>query len=89
MKVIPFYIDYIKHVQNRVSLEDGNAKLVICANNFCYDIIVVDEGKEIKLGWGDPKYLSSEVAEGFTGVIIALYAVNGKAEFENFDCLYE
>lgn len=87
--VLKLNIGGIKHVQNRVSLEDGNAKLVICANNFCYDFIVVDEGKEIKLGWGDPKYLSSEVAEGFTGVIIALYAVNGKAEFENFDCLYE
>ncbi len=87
--VLKLNIGGVKHIQNRVSLKYGNAKLVVCANNFCYNFIVVDEGKEIKLGWGDPKYLSSEVAEGFTGVIMALYAINGRAEFENFDCLYE
>ena len=87
--VLKLNIGGVKHIQNKVSLKHGNAKLVVCANNFCYNFIAVDEGKEVKLGWGDPKYLSSEVAEGFTGVIMALYAINGRAEFENFDCLYE
>lgn len=87
--VLKLNIGGIKHVQNRVSLKCGSAKLIVRANNYCYDFIAFDDGKEVKLGWGDPKYLSSEVAEGFTGVVMACYAVNGKAEFENFDCLYD
>ena len=87
--VLKLNIGGIKHIQKRISLKSGNAKLIVSANNYCYNFSVIDDGEEVKLGWGDPKYLSSEVAEGFTGVVMALYAVNGKAEFENFDCQYE
>lgn len=39
-------------------------------------------------GGGSTKYLSSEVAEGFTSVMTALYSVGGTAEFTGFSCTY-
>lgn len=42
------------------------------------------------LGSGQTKYLSSEVATGFTGVLLGLYAVGeNRAEFSEFCCEYQ
>lgn len=52
-----------------------------------YRFLVVVEDEEIELGVAETRYLSSEVACGFTGVMIGLYAVDkeGKcAEFTEF-----
>ncbi|HYH03656.1 MAG TPA: glycoside hydrolase family 43 protein [Bacillota bacterium] len=83
----------IKSVENSVDLENTNtALLVIHASNYCYNFFLEREGKQIQLGMAQTKYLSSEVAGGFTGVIIGLYAYgqsSGKyAEFTNFQCQY-
>ena len=52
---------------------------------------LIEEGKKILLGKAKSKYLSSEVAEGFTGVIIGLYAqgktADSQAVFTNFKCV--
>ena len=42
----------------------------------------------MQLGYGSTKYLSSEVAEGFTGVMTGLFAVGGTSEFTDFICAY-
>lgn len=79
----------IKHIQNTVSLSSGKAKLLIKANNMFYNFYIVSEdGVEQYLGKGAAKCLSSEVAGGFTGVIIGLYAINGTAEFTSLDIDY-
>ncbi|WP_229521610.1 hypothetical protein [Paenibacillus monticola] len=57
-----------------------------------YYFYVQLEGTETLLGAAQTKYLSSEVAGGFTGVLIGLY-VTGEtpetsAEFTHFSCVY-
>lgn len=81
----------VKAVQRAVPISDSNAKLMIRANNFCYTFYVSVGGEELQLGSGQTRYLSSEVACGFTGVVIGLYAVGdwSVGEFRNFVCEYK
>lgn len=87
--VLKLNIGGIKHEQTVLSLASGKAEIIIRADNFQYNFYVAQNGKESFLGSGSAKYLSSEVAGGFTGVVIGLYAV-GKvsAEFTNFEINY-
>lgn len=79
----------IKHIQHTIPLENGKAKLVVHADALKYTFCIQDGDNEITLGCGNTKYLSSEVAGGFTGVIIGLYAVYAdNAVFTNYHCLY-
>lgn len=82
----------IKSLQNRVALTKSEAKLIIRADNYNYYFYVKINGEDVYLGSGQTRYLSSEVAGGFTGVVIGLYAYNknGKnnAEFTDFNCIY-
>ena len=46
-------------------------------------------GEETNLGYGNSKYLTSEVSGGFTGTMTGIFAVgNNTAEFTNFECSY-
>lgn len=87
--VLKLNIGGIKHEQTVLPLASGTAKIIIRADNFQYNFYVSQNGEESFLGSGNAKYLSSEVAGGFTGVVIGLYAV-GKvsAEFTNFEINY-
>lgn len=83
----------IKSVEKTVSLNNINtASLIIHSTNYNYSFCTEVDGKEIVLGTAQTRYLSSEVAGGFTGVIIGLYAYctnsNNHAEFTNFKCEY-
>ena len=86
--VLMLNIGGIKHRQCEVPIEGNSAELIVRSDCFCYNFSIVKNGQEIPLGSGSTKYLSSEVAEGFTGVLTALYAVNGTAEFSGFSCRY-
>lgn len=87
--VLKLNIGGIKHEQTVLPLASETAKIIIRADNFQYNFYVAQNGKESFLGSGSAKYLSSEVAGGFTGVVIGLYAV-GKVstEFTNFEINY-
>ena len=88
--VLKLNIGGIKHVQNAVSISSGNAKLIVRSDSMFYNFYVSDGGREIHLGCGQAKYLSSEVAGGFTGVVLGLYAVgNNTAEFSGLDIIYK
>ncbi|MDS0525134.1 glycoside hydrolase family 43 protein [Clostridium sp. SHJSY1] len=83
----------VKSIEKVADLKDINtASLVIRANNQFYNFFNKVDGEEILLGTAQTKYLSSEVAGGFTGVIIGLYAYDEQcdsyAEFTNFSCEY-
>ncbi len=81
----------IKSTECVIDIEDiENTKLVICADNLYYNFYIESDGSRIELGKAQTKYLSSEVAGGFTGVIIGLYTVgnNSEAEFTQFKCEY-
>ncbi|MGC5774165.1 glycoside hydrolase family 43 protein [Paenibacillus pabuli] len=81
----------IKSVENEVELgSEHQATLVIRASHERYSFLIHADGQDILLGTAQTKYLSSEVAGGFTGVLIGLYA-SGKgsvAEFSKFKCEY-
>ena len=78
----------IHHVQNEITVDTNAVTLKIQADSMCYNFMCVVNGKEKYLGNAMSKYLSSEVAEGFTGVVNGLFAVNGTAEFTGFEMKY-
>ncbi|NOW06697.1 glycoside hydrolase family 43 protein [Clostridium beijerinckii] len=91
--IVKLNVGEIKHVKKSVCLENDNkVSLIIHADNNCYNFCIKTEDKEVNLGRAQTKYLSSEVAGGFTGVIIGLYACGlsgyNYAEFTNFKCDY-
>ena len=87
--VLKLNIGGIKHEQTVLPLASGDAKLIVRADNCQYNFYVSQGGVETCLGCGSAKYLSSEVAGGFTGVVIGIYAVgNVSAEFTNFEISY-
>ena len=71
-----------------IDLPDARATLGIEVTNFTYRFFLLDNTEECTLGTGQAKYLSTEVAGNFTGVLFGLFAAgddNGKfADFTNF-----
>ena len=60
------------------------ARLRVTASRDGYSFSVLTDRGEEKLGYMPAKYMSTETAGGFTGVMIGLYAVKGKAVFSDF-----
>ena len=88
--VLKLNIGDIKHVQKSVPIQDDNAALEIEMNNFVYHFYVTSRGEKYDLGTAQTKYLSSEVASGFTGVMIGLYAQQeNTAVFTDFSVSYD
>lgn len=82
-------IGSVCHTQTAVSLPEGRARLIIRADRMRYRFYVNLNGQERYLGEGWSKYLSSEVAGGFTGVMLGLYAVGeNRAEFRDLRIEY-
>lgn len=79
----------------KVSAQDGcihvadlPVELMVITKEESYEFYVVSGEDRILLGRAQSKYLSSEVAGGFTGVVMGLYAVDEQenwAEFRDFD----
>lgn len=81
----------IKSIESKVELGNVNhATLKIRAGHERYSFFIHANGKDILLGTAQTRYLSSEVAGGFTGVLIGLYAFGegSMAEFSKFSCDY-
>lgn len=76
-------------VLRKVPVAGGSVRLKIVSEPHSYTFILVSDDGETVLGSADSRYLSSEVACGFTGVYIALYAYSrdgdgASAEFSGF-----
>ncbi|MCM3703252.1 glycoside hydrolase family 43 protein [Paenibacillus macerans] len=81
----------IKSIEYEVDLgNDNHATLMIRASHERYSFLIRANGKDIPLGTAHTRYLSSEVAGGFTGILIGLYACGegSTAEFTKFKCGY-
>lgn len=88
--VLKLNIGGIRHEQKTVKISGGSAGLIIRADAAGYQFYIKDGGSEIHLGYGQSKFLSSEVCGGFTGVMLGLYAVgNNIAEFHDFYLQYK
>ena len=89
MKILKLNIGNVKHVQAVVPLKEGKARLIVRSDSVSYNFFVSESGNETHLGYGNSKYLSSEVSGGFTGVVLGLYAQgNNTAVFENLKIEY-
>lgn len=87
--ILKLNIGGIKHIETQIPVSSPHATLIVRGSSMFYEFFVKDGDTEHKLGGGRAKYLSSEVSEGFTGVVIGLYAVgNNTAAFENFSIQY-
>lgn len=64
------------------------AELKISSDESRYYFSYVIKGQEEKLGEARTRYLSSEVAGGFTGVLMGLYAVDKEEKWAEFKELY-
>jgi alpha-N-arabinofuranosidase len=77
----------------RFPLPCGKAKLSVRASNFSYNFSAQSGGESYDLGSAQTKYLSTEIAGNFTGVVIGLYACKSPEEqakpavFTNFRCV--
>ena len=80
----------ISHIQAVHPLPGGSAGLRIRMDALRYHFELVQDDAVIHLASAQTKYLSSEVASGFTGVLFGLYAIgDNRAEFREFTCQYE
>jgi len=70
----------------------AEVNLNIQMDNMDYTFSVTSQSSSYVLGKGMTRYLSSEVAGGFTGVVIGLYAYSeaesNTARFKDFKCVY-
>ncbi len=84
--VLRLNIGCVSQRVKEIQLEEALVRLYIKAEHEKYYFYVMKENHKEYMGYADTKYLSSEVAGGFTGVMIGLYAVdqlNREARFTN------
>lgn len=81
----------LKHVEQEMILSSNSARLKVEATATGYDFYCADAGKSYEyLGHLDMRFLSSETAGGFTGVVLGMYAVTtapastSYADFKSF-----
>ena len=83
----------IKSVENSHEVNCGDIKLIIDADNYNYNFSAIIDGEKVHLGSAQTKYVSTEIAGGFTGVFIGLYAYDANsgntAEFTKFKIQYK
>lgn len=88
--IVRLCIGDIQHIQAVHPLSGNQARLLIRMDALRYHFYLEAEGAEQLLCSAQTKYLSSEVATGFTGVVLGLYATgDNTAEFSNYSLLYE
>ena len=88
--ILKYNVGPAKHLQKSVPLSSDTATVIVRGENCRYSFYIADNGEEIFLGSADAKYVSTEVAGGFTGVMLGLYAVgNNTAKFTDFQVKYE
>lgn len=90
--VLKLNVGDIKHIQQSVKVKSNSVSLRITSNAEYYEFYYIEDEKEIKLGKAQTRYLSSEVACGFTGVVMGLYSQYGTGKdfnkFIDFVCRY-
>ncbi|MDR0455787.1 MAG: hypothetical protein LBH20_03775, partial [Treponema sp.] len=80
----------IKHKQADVPLSRNKVSFRVRSNAANYSFFYCEGNNEISLGSAQTKYLSSEVAGNFTGVVLGFYSQDGLNnlfnEFTAFEC---
>ncbi len=94
--ILKLNIGGIKHEQYVQKIPTNKAHLLVSCDGMAYSFMAMPVTKDgmlediITLGSASSKYVSKEVSEGFTGVLLGIYAVgNNTAEFTNFGVTYK
>ncbi|MDE7285037.1 MAG: glycoside hydrolase family 43 protein, partial [Lachnospiraceae bacterium] len=75
--VLRYTIGCVSKEMQSVQVQGNHAAIKIAADALGYRFYIMENDTEkTELGYADTRYLSSEVASGFTGVMIGLYAVD-------------
>lgn len=85
--ILRLCIGDIKHIQKSIVLAENAEEITlrIHMEPLQYSFAMAVDGKTVDLGSAQTRYLSTEVASGFTGVMIGLYAEgDGTAKFYDF-----
>lgn len=83
--VLRYRLGELKHVEKEIRLPcDAKVELNIKANIDFYNFGCTINGVYYEMGRMDTRYLSSETAGGFTGVVLGLYAVSVSDVTETF-----
>ena len=90
--VLRYQLNELTHTEKEVILPQGKVQLRVKGSNEIYSFEYATNGKDFKeLGRMNTRYISTETAGGFTGIMLGLYAVSGSqtskayADFEYFD----
>jgi len=88
--ILKLNIGDIKYEKAVINIAHNETRFIIRCDAINYRFFYIENGREVNLGSGQTRYLSSEVAGGFTGVVLGLYSQNGKEfnEFSGFECEY-
>ena len=90
--VLRLTIGNLSKEMKQIPVKDNTATLKISASEYEYHFAVENGGTTVPMGVGQTRYLSSEVAGGFTGVVYGLYAVDENdrsAVFTNLSIIHE
>lgn len=90
--ILRYRLGELSHIEKEIVLPKGDVQIRVKGNRDFYSFEYATNGKTFhELGRMNSRYLSSETAGGFTGIMLGLYAVSinpsskGYAEFEYFD----
>ena len=90
--ILRYRLGELSHIEKEIVLPKGDVQIRVKGNRDFYSFEYATNGKTFhELGRMNTRYLSSETAGGFTGIMLGLYAVSsspsskGYAEFEYFD----
>lgn len=67
-----------------LSADANEVELKIASDHENYYYYLIQDGNETKVGQARTKYLSTEVAGGFTGVLLAMYAIDAEDRIAEF-----
>ena len=82
--VLRLNVGDIKYGKASVPVSNNSARLVIRSDPVNYHFYYCKDDTEISLGSAQTRYLSSEVAGGFTGTALGLYSQSAGDEFNEF-----
>ncbi len=89
--VVEYWLSSIHHVAKEIPLKGSKPYLRVTGSRDHYRFSYSEDGKTFtEVGVADTRYLSSETAGGFTGIILALFCQSGsesskpKADFYSF-----
>ena len=90
--VLRYRLGELTHTEKEVDLPASKVQLRVTGNNDLYSFQYATNGKDFHdLGKMNTRYISTETAGGFTGIMLGMYAVaatpesKGYADFEYFD----